>query len=83
VSGTPRRPGISQANGLLRVDHEQAGPLFNVNIHPLDRITTIGAMMPGGGAANGATDVAIANAETSIPSRQSSEYRTAILCGNR
>jgi prepilin-type N-terminal cleavage/methylation domain-containing protein len=83
VNENPVMGGVSDQSAMIAVWHEQAGPIANVNIHPLDRVTTIGAMVPGGGASNGATDVAIANAEVAIPSRMSSEYRTAILCGAR
>jgi hypothetical protein len=83
MTGNSGMRGISQQTATIRVWHEQMGPIADVRIHPLDRVTTIGAMVPGGGASNGATDVAIANAEVAIPSRMSSEYRTAILCGAR
>lgn len=82
-------PSMASARGVsvnaagIFVDHEAGGPLQNVQIHPLDRITTIAAVLPGGSVSNNAADVRLANAEVAIPSRSSREYRTAILCGDR
>lgn len=77
------RPGVSQLGAQIIADHEQAGPLWGVRLHPLDRITTIAAVVPGGGSSNGTSDAAASSAEVAVPSRSSTEYRTAILCGDR
>jgi type II secretory pathway pseudopilin PulG len=81
--GSTARPGVAAGAPSIVVDHEQQGPISGVRIRPLDRVTTIAAMVPGGGLSNGASDVAVSNVETSIPSRSSAEYRTAIMCGDR
>ncbi|MCB0878782.1 MAG: prepilin-type N-terminal cleavage/methylation domain-containing protein [Thermoleophilia bacterium] len=83
VSGAVTRPGVDDNGGSIVVDHEQMGPMSAVRIRRLDTITSIGAMVPGGGVQNGASSVSIANAEVTIPSRSSVEYRTAIMCGDR
>ena len=83
TSGTVSRPGVSVATMVTGIAHERQGPMSSVRMAALDRVTTIGGQIPGGGASNGATDVSLANMEVSIPSRSGSEYRTAILCGDR